>query len=111
MGVLSLESYWDLFLGICVVFSSAFTVFLLTLPSQYSAFQPGPAEREAGDRNASTYRTGERTSKVETTVQVLVLGDIGRSPRMQYHAISIAKHGGRVQVIGYAGGRIASCRI
>lgn len=35
------------------------------------------------------------------SVQVLVLGDIGRSPRMQYHAMSIAKHGGRVDVIGY----------
>ena len=38
------------------------------------------------------------------SVQVLVLGDIGRSPRMQYHAMSIAKHGGRVDVIGYKGG-------
>ncbi|KAF3022111.1 mannosyltransferase [Neopestalotiopsis sp. 37M] len=34
-------------------------------------------------------------------VQVLVLGDIGRSPRMQYHALSIAKHGGSVDLIGY----------
>ena len=34
-------------------------------------------------------------------VQVLVLGDIGRSPRMQYHALSIAKHGGHVDLIGY----------
>ncbi|KAH8597267.1 glycosyl transferases group 1-domain-containing protein [Bisporella sp. PMI_857] len=37
----------------------------------------------------------------QISVQVLVLGDIGRSPRMQYHAMSIAKHGGRVDVIGY----------
>lgn len=37
------------------------------------------------------------------SVQVLVLGDIGRSPRMQYHALSIAKHGGRVDLIGYHG--------
>lgn len=34
-------------------------------------------------------------------VQVLVLGDVGRSPRMQYHALSIAKHGGQVDLIGY----------
>ncbi|KAH6659334.1 chitobiosyldiphosphodolichol beta-mannosyltransferase [Truncatella angustata] len=34
-------------------------------------------------------------------VHVLVLGDIGRSPRMQYHALSIAKHGGTVDLIGY----------
>ena len=36
-------------------------------------------------------------------VHVLVLGDIGRSPRMTYHALSIAKHGGKVNLIGYLG--------
>lgn len=33
--------------------------------------------------------------------QVLVLGDIGRSPRMQYHALSLAKHGKTVDLVGY----------
>lgn len=37
------------------------------------------------------------------SAQILVLGDIGRSPRMQYHALSIANHGGEVQLIGYQG--------
>lgn len=37
------------------------------------------------------------------SVQIVVLGDIGRSPRMQYHALSIAKHGGNVSIIGYPG--------
>lgn len=36
-------------------------------------------------------------------IHILVLGDIGRSPRMQNHAISIAKHGGFVDLIGYRG--------
>lgn len=36
-------------------------------------------------------------------VAVLVLGDIGRSPRMQYHALSIARKGGLVDLIGYNG--------
>lgn len=41
---------------------------------------------------------------------VLVLGDIGRSPRMQYHALSIAKHGGSVDLIGYNGmSRLTAC--
>ncbi|KAK3306775.1 glycosyl transferases group 1-domain-containing protein [Chaetomium strumarium] len=35
------------------------------------------------------------------SVHVLVLGDIGRSPRMTYHALSVAKHGGKVNLIGY----------
>ncbi|PNY24180.1 Chitobiosyldiphosphodolichol beta-mannosyltransferase [Tolypocladium capitatum] len=34
-------------------------------------------------------------------IQILVLGDVGRSPRMQYHAISVAKHGRRVDIVGY----------
>jgi beta-1,4-mannosyltransferase len=37
------------------------------------------------------------------SVHVLVLGDVGRSPRMTYHALSIAKHGGKVNLIGYLG--------
>lgn len=36
-------------------------------------------------------------------IQILVLGDIGRSPRMQYHAISVAKHGRKVDIIGFKG--------
>ena len=36
-------------------------------------------------------------------VCVLVLGDLGRSPRMQYHAMSLAKEGFTVDLIGYPG--------
>ncbi|XP_050665816.1 chitobiosyldiphosphodolichol beta-mannosyltransferase isoform X1 [Leptidea sinapis] len=34
-------------------------------------------------------------------VKVVVLGDIGRSPRMQYHALSLAHSGFNVNIIGY----------
>jgi beta-1,4-mannosyltransferase len=34
---------------------------------------------------------------------VLVLGDLGRSPRMQYHALALAAHGADVDLIGFAG--------
>lgn len=34
---------------------------------------------------------------------VVVLGDVGRSPRMQYHALSLAKNGYTVDLIGYKG--------
>jgi len=34
---------------------------------------------------------------------VIVLGDLGRSPRMQYHAVSLADAGGEVDLIGLAG--------
>ncbi|XP_069702076.1 chitobiosyldiphosphodolichol beta-mannosyltransferase isoform X1 [Periplaneta americana] len=36
-------------------------------------------------------------------VCVVVLGDIGRSPRMQYHSLSFAKEGYDVDVVGYSG--------
>lgn len=42
-------------------------------------------------------------SSKQVSVQVLVLGDIARSPRMRYHATSIAEHGGRVELIGFLG--------
>lgn len=63
--------------------STALTVLILLLPSQY--------EPSSADRNT------------KVTVQILVLGDIGRSPRMQYHALSIARNGGKVVLIGYTG--------
>jgi beta-1,4-mannosyltransferase len=36
-------------------------------------------------------------------VCVVVLGDLGRSPRMQYHSLSFAKEGYDVDIIGYGG--------
>lgn len=41
--------------------------------------------------------------KSGNNVCVLVLGDIGRSPRMQYHAISFAREGFTVDIVGYPG--------
>uniref|UniRef100_A0A8B9R7L0 Chitobiosyldiphosphodolichol beta-mannosyltransferase n=1 Tax=Anas platyrhynchos TaxID=8839 RepID=A0A8B9R7L0_ANAPL len=37
----------------------------------------------------------------EGRVCVAVLGDLGRSPRMQYHALSLARHGRGVSLLGY----------
>lgn len=39
----------------------------------------------------------------QQSICLVVLGDIGRSPRMQYHAISFEKHGFRVDLVGYRG--------
>lgn len=38
-------------------------------------------------------------------VCVVVLGDIGRSPRMQYHSLSLAKEQYNVDLIGYGGSK------
>ena len=42
-------------------------------------------------------------------VAVVVVGDVGRSPRMQYHALSLAAHGCHVDLIGYQGSAPRSC--
>ncbi|EED19065.1 beta-1,4-mannosyltransferase (Alg1), putative [Talaromyces stipitatus ATCC 10500] len=67
--------------------SSCLTLLIIALPSQYI---PRRVRQETGGNG-----------KEKVTVQILVLGDIGRSPRMQYHALSIARHGGQVDIIGY----------
>jgi beta-1,4-mannosyltransferase len=43
---------------------------------------------------------GLNTSK---NVTLVVLGDIGRSPRMQYHALSFARNDWTVDFVGYDG--------
>lgn len=53
------------------------------------------------DAIPSRYQPAEKPE--DEHIQILVLGDIGRSPRMQYHAISIAKHGRNVDLVGYKG--------
>ena len=39
--------------------------------------------------------------KRNISVGVVVIGDIGRSPRMQYHAYSLNEEGFDVKVLGY----------
>lgn len=40
-------------------------------------------------------------------VSVVVLGDVGRSPRMQYHALALASSLAEVDVVGYAGSALS----
>ena len=77
----------EIWLTIAVALSTLFTVLILCLPQGYAA---------ANSIDKGTKSTRQR-------IQILVLGDIGRSPRMQYHALSIARHGGDVDFVGYTG--------
>ncbi|GAM40070.1 hypothetical protein TCE0_034f12127 [Talaromyces pinophilus] len=77
--------------------STCLTVIILALPSQYI-----PRRAKEGENH---------NDQEKVTVQILVLGDIGRSPRMQYHALSIARHGGLVDIIGYQGDQHPLVRI
>ncbi len=84
-------------LTVAVVVSTTITLILKTLPSRRV-----PHERAAKKSGASENGIHSKKTTKER-VQIVVLGDIGRSPRMQYHAISLAKQGAPVDLIGYQG--------
>lgn len=100
---------FDIVLGICLLISCVFTIILVTLPSQYDPYLDRPLKVVDEEGNQVKLKQKDGGDPVDfkqgRTVQIVVLGDIGRSPRMQYHALSIAKHGGRVFLIGYQGAR------
>lgn len=102
----------DVAIFVALVISTTVTLFLFTLPTQYDPYDPDLVEEDVPEKEKkepaesaygyfNKHRATNKTLKVEGSTQVVVLGDIGRSPRMQYHAISIAKHGSRVDLIGY----------
>lgn len=103
---------WSIALPLAVSISTLVTLIIVTLPSTYNPYHPDLIEdedftdedkknKESGYGYFAKNRGGNKSLKTETSVTVLVLGDIGRSPRMQYHVASIAAHGGRVSLIGY----------
>ncbi|KAL1583995.1 hypothetical protein WHR41_07408 [Cladosporium halotolerans] len=103
----------QLILPVAVTISTALTIFIATLPQIYDRSQPREivdsdfTEADKKDAEKSGYASYQAHKdengvfKVDTSVHVVVLGDIGRSPRMQYHALSIAARGGRAVIIGY----------
>lgn len=87
------------YLTAATIVSTLLTVIFLLLPTPYIS-PKARKSRFADDKK-------EPSAEYELVdVQILVLGDIGRSPRMQYHALSIAKRGGHVQLVGYQGNRV-----
>ncbi|KAF2821641.1 hypothetical protein CC86DRAFT_373478 [Ophiobolus disseminans] len=88
-----------------VIVSTLFSVLLVTLPKQYNPYDDKAVKFVDEQGNELEVKTKDGKTplrwKQGRTVQIVVLGDIGRSPRMQYHALSIAKHDGRVFLIGY----------
>lgn len=98
---------FDIVLGVALLLSCVSTLVLVTLPSQYDPYADKPLRIVDEEGNEIKVNIQDGSDSVDfkqgRTVQIVVLGDIGRSPRMQYHALSIAKHGGRVFLIGYQG--------
>ena len=108
-----LHLLFQISLTVAVSLSTFFTIFLLTLPTQYDPLRPGGLLEDdfTDEDKINTVQSGyslfekrkdERNKLItECSVQLVVLGDIGRSPRMQYHALSIAPRGGKVNIVGY----------
>lgn len=86
-----------IFLFLLSIAAGGLSVFVLKYGLQGLAYLATALFRSIPTR----YRPAERPE--DDHIQILVLGDIGRSPRMQYHAISVAKHGNKVDLIAYKG--------
>lgn len=103
----NLGSQHSLLLNVVVALSTLFTILLVTLPARYNKFEHAAIRYVDDDGKELERIPADRKEPIDTKVgnevQIVVLGDIGRSPRMQYHALSIAKHGGKVFLIGYQG--------
>lgn len=110
-----LEWAWNLSITIAIVATAIAAFLLFSLPTAYSHSLPRhvteAAFTEQDKKNAiksgysyfAKHKDSDDRLKVDASVQIVVLGDIGRSPRMQYHALSLAAHGAKVDIIGYAG--------
>jgi len=61
-----------------------------------------PLLTKMSQADSSTQSSDRRRAKQQHVI-VMVLGDIGRSPRMQYHTLSLLEDGHFVTLIGYAG--------
>ncbi|KAF2173779.1 glycosyltransferase family 33 protein [Zasmidium cellare ATCC 36951] len=109
---------WNVVLTAAIITSAVTFIIILALPTSYSHFYPRYLTEEAFPENCkeNPEKSGyayfkkhvdeDGTVKIDASVQIVVLGDIGRSPRMQYHALSLATHGGKVDLIGYAGSEV-----
>lgn len=80
-------------------------------PTQYDPYVTDQKEQNEEEKARMTriYATADdfeqpmagTSRKYNSSVTIVVLGDIGRSPRMQYHAISFATEDAAVQIVGY----------
>lgn len=82
-----------------------FTVFALIVAVFYAAglTVPWSVVLVIGLIGIVLRRMRQRNRGTNRRVCVLVMGDIGRSPRMRYHSLSLSKHGFNVTFVGFVG--------
>lgn len=65
---------------------------------------------EAASPSVTPQATAEHRTK-RKSVALVVLGDIGRSPRMLYHADSFARHGFETRIVAHRGALTCLCSL
>ncbi|KAM4716621.1 chitobiosyldiphosphodolichol beta-mannosyltransferase isoform 2-T2 [Anableps anableps] len=84
------------------LFSVFFAAFVWCFVTDSGVTSPGVCLAVvAGILSMCLRRLRQLDAGSDRRVCVLVLGDIGRSPRMQYHALSLSKHGYQVTFVGF----------
>ncbi|KAM9746254.1 chitobiosyldiphosphodolichol beta-mannosyltransferase isoform 1-T1 [Menidia menidia] len=92
--------------GVPLAFLAVFGLFAAVLAAVWGPWGGGSLAAAAGASVAgllALMARGIRRRDPDThrRVCLLVLGDIGRSPRMQYHALSLSSHGYLVTFVGF----------
>ena len=79
----------------------------MNLPTSWGVYQSKHGRTPSNQRGQGQGQRGATTTKQQVhshmRTAVIVLGDLGRSPRMQYHAVSLAASGSDVDLVGLEG--------
>lgn len=79
----------------------------MNLPAAWGVYQSKHGRTPSNQRGQDQGQRGATTTKQQVhshmRTAVIVLGDLGRSPRMQYHAVSLAASGSDVDLVGLEG--------
>ena len=82
----------------------------MNLPAAWGVYQSkqprAPSNQRGQQQRQSGTTKGEQQVHSHMRTAVIVIGDLGRSPRMQYHAVSLAEAGSDVDLIGLAGAEV-----
>lgn len=92
-------------LGGCLLF---FTVFTFTVAALTASWSAVVVTALTGIALLLLRRMRQRNEAANRRVCVLVLGDIGRSPRMRYHSFSLSRRGFNVTLVGFVGTIVSS---
>lgn len=96
--------------GLALLFATVLGLIFFA-PTQYDPYTTdlinelaegrGKHDNDSGKNSKVGSNRSMGRAKLPASTTVVVLGDVGRSPRMQYHAISLVENGAFVNLVGY----------